>query len=73
MTWPNFFIVGTSRAGTTSLYNYLSGIDEIYLAPKGKIHYFFPEEFKRKDSKEEYLHYLKIQKIKKQLENIVDI
>ena len=56
MTWPNFFIVGTSRAGTTSLYNYLNSINEIYLAPKGKIHYFFPEEFKKKNTKDEYLN-----------------
>ena len=55
MTWPNFFIVGTSRAGTTSLYNYLNEIPEVYLAPKGKIHYFFPEVFGNNKSKEEYL------------------
>ena len=55
MTWPNFFIVGTSRAGTTSLYNYLSSINEIYLAPKGKIHYFFPQEFMKGNAKGEYL------------------
>ena len=55
MTWPNFFIVGTSKAGTSSLYNYLTATDDVYLAPKGEIHYFFPEEFKKNNSKEEYL------------------
>ncbi|HEY1372340.1 MAG TPA: sulfotransferase [Candidatus Binatia bacterium] len=31
--WPNFFIVGAVRAGTTSLYEYLRGVDGVYLSP----------------------------------------
>jgi hypothetical protein len=54
MTWPNFFIIGTSKAGTTSLYNYLSATKNVFLAPKGKIHYFYPKEFEKKDSKEKF-------------------
>jgi len=54
--WPNFFIVGTSRAGTTSLYNYLDAIPEIFLAPKGKINYFFPRIFSKQNSKKGYLN-----------------
>jgi len=59
MTWPNFFIIGTSKAGTTSLYNYLNATKDVFLAPKGKIHYFFPEEFKKNDSKEQFLNIFK--------------
>jgi len=65
MTWPNFFIVGTSRAGTTSLYNYLNAINDVYLLPKGKIHYFFPEEFTKKNAKQEYLSLIQEIKNKK--------
>lgn len=57
--WPNFFIVGTSRAGTTSLYNYLERIPEIYLAPKGKTNFFFPEVFHKENAKKEYLSLFK--------------
>ena len=31
--WPNFFIVGAPKAGTTSLYEYLSEISGIYMSP----------------------------------------
>ena len=38
--WPNFFIVGAPRAGTTSLYEYLSDIDGIYMSPIKQPHFF---------------------------------
>jgi len=38
--WPNFFIVGTGKAGTTSLYEYLSKVPEIYMSPKKEPRYF---------------------------------
>jgi len=31
--WPNFFIVGAPKAGTTSLYEYLKDIPGIYMSP----------------------------------------
>lgn len=31
--WPNFFIVGVGKAGTTSLYEYLSKVPEVYMSP----------------------------------------
>lgn len=40
--WPNFFIVGAPRAGTTSLYIYLKGHPDIYL-PRVKEPHFFEE------------------------------
>ena len=31
--WPNFFIVGAQKAGSTSLYEYLKNMPEIYMSP----------------------------------------
>ena len=39
-TWPNFFIVGAGKAGTTSLYEYLKNIDGIYMSPEKEPNYF---------------------------------
>ncbi len=44
-TWPNFFIVGAPRAGTTSLYNYLKKIPGIYMSPMKEPHYFSESSF----------------------------
>ena len=41
--WPNFFIVGAPKAGTTSLYNYLKTNPEIYMSALKEPHYFAPE------------------------------
>ena len=38
--WPNFFIVGAQKAGTTSLYEYLRVIPGIYFPLKKEPHYF---------------------------------
>jgi len=38
--WPNFFIVGVAKAGTTSLYTYLSKIPQIYMSPVKEPNYF---------------------------------
>ena len=32
-TWPNFFIVGAPRCGTTSLYEYLNQTPGVYMSP----------------------------------------
>ena len=37
---PNFFIVGAPKAGTTSLYHYLSQHSEVFLSPKKELNYF---------------------------------
>ena len=44
-TWPNFFIVGSARAGTTSLYHYLAAHPDIYLPSKKEPMFFCHEEF----------------------------
>jgi len=38
--WPNFFIVGTPKAGTTSLYNYLRRTPGVYMSPMKEPRYF---------------------------------
>ena len=38
--WPNFFIVGAPRAGTTSLYHYLKTTPGVYMSPLKEPHYF---------------------------------
>src|SRR5579871_4872621 len=40
---PNFFIVGTGKAGTTSLYRYLRQHPEIYMSPVKEPGYFASE------------------------------
>lgn len=38
--WPNLFIVGAAKAGTTSLYHYLAQHADIYMAPVKEPHFF---------------------------------
>ncbi len=38
--WPNFFIVGAPRAGTTSLYHYLRGHPDIFMPHIKEPHFF---------------------------------
>jgi len=38
--WPNFYIVGAPKAGTTSLYEYLKDIPGIYMSPVKEPNYF---------------------------------
>ncbi len=40
ITVPNFFIVGAAKAGTTSLYEYLSQHSDVYFSSIKEPHYF---------------------------------
>src|SRR5918996_379760 len=40
--WPNFFVVGTQKAGTTSLYFYLKEVPGVYMSPLKEPFYFAP-------------------------------
>jgi len=69
--WPNFFIVGAPKAGTTSLYEYLKDIPGIYMSPVKEPN-FFRTEFTSTNrhighviNKEEYLSLFKNVKGKK--------
>jgi len=52
--WPNFFIVGAPRAGTTSLYEYLKVHPLIFMSPIKE-----PNYFSRKTVPADY-HYMKL-------------
>jgi hypothetical protein len=41
--WPNFFIVGAARSGTTSLHEYLRNVKGIYMSPVKEPHFFVEE------------------------------
>jgi len=65
-TWPNFFIVGVEKCGTTSLYNYLKSIPEIYMSSDKEPLYFCPvlwdlgiRKKKRIDNEKDYLDLFK--------------
>jgi hypothetical protein len=45
--WPNFFIVGAARAGTTSLYYYLNEIPGVYMSKFKEPCYFSPHYIQR--------------------------
>jgi Sulfotransferase family len=38
--WPNLFIVGAAKAGTTSLYHYLARHPDVYMSPVKEPHFF---------------------------------
>lgn len=40
--WPNFFIVGAPRAGTTSLYEYLKNCQNVFMSPIKETYFFSP-------------------------------
>jgi len=42
--WPNFFIVGAPKAGTTSLYNYLNDVPGIFMSPVKEPRYFINDQ-----------------------------
>jgi hypothetical protein len=41
--WPDFFIVGAARSGTTSLHEYLSRVSGIYMSPFKEPNFFIAE------------------------------
>jgi hypothetical protein len=54
--WPNFFIVGAPKAGTTSLYEYLKQIPGVYMSPEKEPRYFSPNyQYRRIGNQEKYL------------------
>lgn len=57
-TWPNFFLIGVKKGGTTSLYNYFKAIDGIFMSTYKTPGYFWPKE-KQKISTDNYLKLFK--------------
>jgi len=56
--WPNFFIIGVKKGGTTSLYNYLKTIPSVYMSPEKTPGHFWSEK-DRKISTKNYLDLFK--------------
>jgi hypothetical protein len=48
--WPNFFIVGGARCGTTSLYSYLKAVPKIFVPDWKAPNYFIPNPTIDKES-----------------------
>jgi len=46
--WPNFFIVGAPKAGTTSLHEYLNEIPEIFMSSQKEPNYFSSKSIGKK-------------------------
>jgi hypothetical protein len=62
--WPNFFIVGAAKAGTTSLYHYLKEVPGVFMSKVKEPYYFSPNYIRRYTGemvtdKEEYLRLFK--------------
>ena len=64
--WPNFFIVGAAKAGTTSLYNYLKDLPEVYMSSLKEPGYFltsddipYPKFMNLIQDKEKYFSFFK--------------
>ncbi|MEE8428182.1 MAG: sulfotransferase [Gammaproteobacteria bacterium] len=58
--WPNVFVVGAPKSGTTSLYHYLGDVPDVFMPPVKEPHYFSPvaaplSQIQRIDSQHEYL------------------
>src|SRR6266480_2280597 len=55
---PNFFIVGTGKAGTTSLYHYLQQHPQIYMSPI-KEPCYFASEIRRENLTSTHLQHIR--------------
>jgi len=53
--WPNFFIVGAARAGTTSLYNFLKNAEGIFMSPVKETGHFIPNDPRGYNDEKKYL------------------
>lgn len=62
-TWPNFFIVGAQKAGTSSLYGYLDDIPGIYMSPEKEPNFFHQDKIENISEKQYFKNkknYLKL-------------
>jgi hypothetical protein len=56
--WPNLFVVGAAKAGTTSLWRYLDDHPDVFMSPVKEPHFFAPSEttvFRKVDEEDAYL------------------
>jgi len=55
-SYPNFFMVGVVKGGTTSLHHYLSQHPEIYMSPVKETNYFSRGDIDIKAFSKDYAH-----------------
>ena len=53
---PNFFLIGTVKGGTTSLFKYLSQHPDIYLSPIKEVNYFSKDDIDESHFTKDYRH-----------------
>ncbi|MBY0356362.1 MAG: sulfotransferase [Candidatus Obscuribacterales bacterium] len=58
MTWPNFFIIGAAKSGTTSLYANLKLHPQVYMSPMKEPGFYISEEHRRQLREDERSGYL---------------
>jgi hypothetical protein len=56
INYPNFFLIGTVKGGTTSLHRYLDQHPEIYLSPIKEVNYFSREDIHPEHFSRDYRH-----------------
>jgi hypothetical protein len=56
VNYPNFFLIGTVKGGTTSLHRYLDQHPEIYLSPIKEVNYFSRECIHPEHFSQDYRH-----------------
>jgi hypothetical protein len=69
---PNFFIVGTPKAGTTSLYHYLEEHPDIYMSPIKETNYFSYDEIKSQGLFYNEEHISSLHQYQKQFKEVKD-
>jgi hypothetical protein len=69
---PNFFIVGTPKAGTTSLYHYLEEHPDIYMSPIKETNYFSYDEIKSQGLFYNEEHISSLHQYQEQFEEVKD-
>lgn len=69
---PNFFIVGTPKAGTTSLYYYLESHPEVYMSPIKETNFFSYEEIKKQNLFYNEEHIKNLEQYSLQFEGVKD-
>ena len=60
MHHPNFFLIGTVKGGTTSLFHYLSQHLDVYLSPIKEVNYFSAKDIDESKFAKDYRHDIRI-------------
>ncbi len=69
---PNFLIVGAPKAGTTSLYHYLSNHPEVFMSDPKEVNFFSWEEIDKQGLYYKYFKVKTLEEYEKLFENVKD-